>query len=658
MLFVPVNPNKYIKKKKYEKIYKLGTADLYLDKEIKTITEDIEKLIISNFSQKTKENIINFFKKENNTDKGLKSRKSLIEKMEKDYTNKSLKQLKFFINNIAFKYNTFLDKPLINWGKSISFYNQLKKNYTVKIDNENNIYQELEEEKIKGEFLSDLDKKYAIKKISKIYCLEEYLKEDNVEMAKLFITFTNPTQYHYYTLKDKKEIDINAIDGEQFGSKRFIKNPKYNEELGSFENSINEGMKKQKEINRYFHIDLERRIRRAGYDINLYHFTIYEPHKSLQPHSHKMLIIPKEIEELAYKSFKLTKKHFNLKQVKIEEIKHKASTYITKYLIKTLNLDNNIDLNISDSELINSNDFCEEEARLELIAQRKNKSFLSDNFFNIYRRYFGAKNRIFTSSNFKYTTQKKIDIMYKYLKENYPSFLENLKKTGISLYYQLEQLEQQGIFTFEKGNKIAYSFNTELLKEEYNKYFKEEKKNLYKLIKQELKIIKKKNDNDKYTYKNKKKKYIDLTKEEQKKYRELILKDRLNKYHNFNINREIPLSKEYLINKCKLQARERILTEIKQDHYLLKETEENINIEFKEEETQDYKKRILETVEKTKYIKVRNEKNIKSASFNKSFNLETKESSETIEIYKEDMYKDYKGSFVDLEVLHLVNLPF
>ena len=63
----------------------------------------------------------------------------------------------------------------------------------------------------------------------------------------------------------------------------------------------------------------------------------------------------------------------------------------------------------------------------------------------------------------------------------------------------------------------------------------------------------------------------------------------------------------------------------------------------------------MEGVKNTKYIKVRNEKNIRNAYFNKSFNYETKKAIEIVNIYKEDMYINMKGDFLNLE-LNLLSL--
>jgi hypothetical protein len=692
--------------KKVKKIDTFNSFNTISKTKIRKNIEEIENLTFKNFSSKTKNSIINFLNEENEQKfSGLKTRAELIEKMSKDYEKKSLNQLKFFINNVSSKYNTLQDKPLINWKENQTFYFNLKKNYTPKIDEKNNLFYELEREKKKGEFLLNSDKKYSAKKIAKIYCLEEYIEDENEEYISLFLTFTNPSEFHYYTLKNKKEIDIEAIENEKYNSKKFVKNPQYNDNFGTFENSIILGIENQKEINRYFYKDLKKRIERAKLNANMYHFTIFEPHKSLQPHSHKMLILPRSCINLAHESFNLTKKYFNLKQVKIEEIKEaRASTYITKYLLKTLNLDENNLIDFKDLDLENIENYEKIEVKRDYIIEKQNENFIKDNFFNLYRRYFGASNRIFTTSNFKTTTQKKIDIIYKFLKENYPEFLKSLKENKKSLYYQLEKLEEEKIFTFEFKNNENFSFNLELLKTEYKKYFIEEKRKLISIIKKERNKIKETYNivlnSQKKRRKEKIKDFFKLYREHKRsatyslEYREeraelfeilnnkenfklskirnilkkinkenqieysknemrTLLLQKLTKEYKINFNNDNRYSakqiKKYFLNNCLYKAKNKIIEEIEEDKNILNDIHnfKYSNFEFTEIEIN---KLIKENILKTKYIYIKENKIIESASFNETFNINTKEAINKKTIYKSDMYEDNKINFVNIEL--------
>lgn len=706
-MFEAMNKNQLeVFHKRIKKIDSLSSFATISKSNIRKNIEEIENLTFKNFSNKTKNSIINLLNEENEQKfQGLKTRAELIEKMSKDYEKKSIKQLKFFINNVSSKYNTLQDKPLINWKNNSTFYFNLKKNYSAKFDEENNLFFELENEKRKGEFLLNSDKKYSAKKIAKIYCLEEYIEDENEEYVSLFLTFTNPSEFHYYTLKNKNEIDIEAIENEEFNSKKFIKNPQYNDNFGTFENSIILGIENQKKINRYFYNDLKKRIERANLNANMYHFTIFEPHKSLQPHSHKMLILPRNCINLANESFNLTKRYFNLKQVKIEEIKEaRASTYITKYLLKTLNLEENNLIDFKDLDLKNIESYEITEAKRDYIIEKQNETFTKDNFFNLYRRYFGASNRIFTTSNFKTTTQKKIDIMYKFLKENYPDFLQSLKDNKKSLYYQLEKLEEEKIFTFELKNNESFSFNIELLKAEYKNFFIEEKRKLISIIKKERNKIKETynivSNAQKKRKKENRKEFFKVYREHKKscvytlEYREeraelfeilnnkedfkfskvrkilkkinkdnlieysknemrILLLQKLNKEYKINFNNDKRYSakqiKKYFLNYCSYKAKDKIIKEIEKDKIILSDIKnfENFNYELTEEELN---KLIKENISKTKYIYIKEHKTIENASFNKTFDINKKEATDKNIIYKSDMYQDNKINFLDIEL--------
>lgn len=416
---------------------------------IKEVLDKLEYSLPHKLDKKNKKNVIELFTKSKEEKHYARSHKELLNKMTRSYHIKSKKQLEYFIKNVANAHDTLNKKPMIDFNslKNLSLYSQLRKNITF------NKYDELcIDEKLKGDFLYNIDKKYATKKLAKIFYIQEIVKQQKDHYSAYMLTFTNPSQYIFYKqINSSKKINYGEFEN-------FKKNSKYNKNNGLFEESILRGAKLQKEINRHFYKDLKQRIKRCdnSENVELFHFTIFESTKQLHFHSHKLLLVPSKYYRQVREAFENTTKYFKLEQVKfdeLEEIKNskknqakgqrlknaKASSYVYKYLFKTM------------------------KAEINLNDKNTQELFNKDTFFNIFRRYFAKEHRIFTSSNFLHTTQKKIDIMYKFLKENYPEYLKKLKEKG-SLYYQLEQLELRKTFTFKTITKYRYSIDTSKLK--------------------------------------------------------------------------------------------------------------------------------------------------------------------------------------------------
>ncbi len=441
---------------------------------IKEVLDNFECLLPHKLDSKNRKNVIELFTKPKEEKHFAKSHKELLNKMTHSYHKKSKKQLEYFIKNVANTYDNLNKKLMIDFNslKNISLYSQLRKNIT--FDRYDNL---TVDEKLKGDFLYSIDKKYATKKLAKIFYIQEVVKQQEEPYFAFMLTFTNPSEYIFYKQK-KKSKKTNYGDFENFK-----KNSKYNKENGLFEESILRGAKLQKEINRHFYKDLKQRISRCdnSENLELFHFTIFESTKQLHFHSHKLLLVPSKYYRQVRESFENTTKYFKLEQVKfdeLEEIKNlksnqskgqkinnaKASSYVYKYLFKTMKFE------------------------IDLSSEYPQELFNKDAFFNIFRRYFAKEHRIFTSSNFQHTTQKRIDIMYKFLKENYPKYLKELKEKG-SLYYALEQLELKKVFTFKTITKHRYSIHTSKLKSRLKELEKKYIKNLdkaYNLAKTDL----------------------------------------------------------------------------------------------------------------------------------------------------------------------------
>lgn len=378
--------------------------------EKKLDNEQIEKLYnkISNLDKK-KEYYINDYDK-------------LVLKMKDSYYIKSARNLEYFIKNNLTKINKntgeiFDYKYKDNCFKYLSYFNR---------DNNDNL---TFEEVKKGEYLHNQDTIYSYKKISKVRYLD-YINEDK---EKIFITFTLPNkEFHKYN--NKKEL-TNTYNSEDL-----------------FEENIERGLKKINEIHNYFYKTLKFKIDRyckkykiKNKEIRRVDFIkIIEPHKSLDGHSHELFYIDNLFIDIIEEVYNMTIDYYKLKQTKFEKLKNiKGSSYLTKYLLKTLKTDKNKD----------------------------NKEDLEINMYNYYKRYF-SQYRFFTSSNYKHTNQIKIDLVYKYLFNHKKELLDRYKRSEKPLYYLLEKLILKKVFTFEEENKTSFIIDFTKIKKEYKEVLK------------------------------------------------------------------------------------------------------------------------------------------------------------------------------------------
>jgi len=396
---------------------------------------------------------------------------SMIKKMRDSYNEKSLIQMKYFLFNVSQKKSK--NKPLIdfkedthsfmNYRKNFEFYNRSHlvehgKQVTGK-DTKDNIGINLKSELIRGDFLRQQDTKYGFKKMAKVY----YLEELNKGNTPYFITFTLPSAFQKYKLK--KGIAKEERHYEDFS--QLVKNKNYSGM--NFEENIEKALIRINEVHTYFYHRVKKKIQtsiisearakaksiinrikktqkidkstlkmkrlsliekyKTKLQENMDFIKIIESSKNLTPHAHILLWSSSKYETQIKEAYEETIKEFSLKKKSqdfetIKEEEAHVSTYLTKYLQKS-----------NDSE---GDDF---------------------NFYNYYKRMFGAKHKLFTTSNFRDTTQKKIDIMYKYFKEHKPYMIERLKESGKSLYHWLEQMELKSIFKFETEDKIVHSID-------------------------------------------------------------------------------------------------------------------------------------------------------------------------------------------------------
>ncbi len=387
--------------KKYDEIHMLN------NEQIEKLYEKVESL-----DNKEENNYyINDFKK-------------LKDKLEDNYHTKSNKNMEYFVKNYLTKMNTKTGE-ITDYKYHNNSFRYLS--YFIK-DEKNNklVFDEVK----KGEYLQNQDKIYAYKKIAKV----RYLDYVNKNKEKVFITFTLPNKkFHKY--------DKNGNLTKTY------------ENTESFEENILSGFIKISEIHHYFYQTLKFKIKRYCKKQNIKNddkkvidfIKILEPHKNLYPHLHSLFYVDKEFLPIILEVYEMTVKNFKLKQTKFEVLKQiKGSSYLTKYLLKTVKTKGNKDTNI----------------------------------YNYYKRYF-SKFRFFTSSNYRYTNQEKLDLVYKYLYNNKKTLLERYKKSEKPLYFLLEKLITKKIFTFEEENKQTFTINFDKIKKEYKqtlKKYKEDKK--------------------------------------------------------------------------------------------------------------------------------------------------------------------------------------
>jgi hypothetical protein len=338
--------------------------------------------------------------------------KDMFIKMENSYYSKSSNMLEYFVKNNLKKINTKTGEI-----KDYTYKNDCFKYLKDFIKRKKSF---LFEEKNKGEFLNNQDRLYSYKKISKV----KYLEHINQHKEKVFITFTLPNIiFHKY--------DKNG---------NFTKTYKTQDK---FEENILKGLKYlNEEIHRYFYTTLKYKIDRhcKKHKIKnkdkkrIDYIKMLEPHKNLSGHLHSLFYIDNDFKDIIYNVYNMTIEHYKLKQTKFETLNSsKGSTYVSKYLLKTTKKGNE--------------------------------------FYNHYKRYF-SNVKLFSSSNFKYTTQEKIELVYKYLYENKPLLLERYKKGNKPLYYVLEILIKRKIFTFEEKKKTSLTINFSKIKKEYKQIIK------------------------------------------------------------------------------------------------------------------------------------------------------------------------------------------
>lgn len=451
---------------------------------------------------------------------------SLKKKLEENYNKVSNNNKKFYTYNFLEKYNKNTKEIIDNSYIKIDDIENFKyvDDFYLKLDEPIKDFKEIEpknlkfKEKIEGQFLNNQDKLYSYKKLAKVKYLE-YIYKDK---EKVFITFTLPSEYHKY-----KKIGNNLVENENYKG-------------GNFLDNIENGLKRLNEIHDYFYKLLKKYVARLiktkcpiddlENKKEIGFIKILEPHKNLQGHLHSLFYIDKEFLETLDHVYELTIKKFELIQTKKEILKNaKSSTYLNKYLIKTTRDENR--------------------------------------FYNEYKRFF-SNIRLFTSSNYKFTNQERINIIYKYLSKHRPHLINAYKKSNKPLYYYLELLDKKGHFKYLEGSKETISVDRKKLKEIYYKEVAQEKerieilKNLeceytlngFKNIKKVNKIVDEngqeyKNKDDLINYEKEKERLINAKKDLEHLENEIIFKTIKQLYKCVNIQKNKQILKAFYKNK-------------------------------------------------------------------------------------------------------------
>lgn len=302
--------------------------------------------------------------------------KSFKKMLKANYEHKSLNLLTYEVMNL---------KTLVNkrTGQKMAYFEHDYFTLT-----QNNKYRIAEEKK--GVKLDEYYNHIAKQNIAKV----KYLDSVNSDKKSLFLTFTLPSEYHFFK-----------------SHKKVVKNPhcKFN----SINDSVEHGAIELNKIYRYFYNAVKKSLKRANIIQEMPYVRVFEPHNenNITLHLHACLwFLNQEQKEIIEHCYNLTIKKFDLKQAKLEEVNTSATTYVTKYILK-----NN-----------------------------------SNSFYNQYKAYFGQRFRFFTASKYNHLTQKELSKLYVFYNINFPDKISELREKGDSIYKFLEDEFLDNRFKIEK----------------------------------------------------------------------------------------------------------------------------------------------------------------------------------------------------------------
>lgn len=311
--------------------------------------------------------------------------------------------------------------------------------------------------------------------------LERITKEEDLE--PIFITLTNPSQYHpFITSKDKtKFVGLN----ENFN---FL----------NIEDSVDESYNNVNKIFREFYKNVKKRENKSMKFIKM-----IEPHRSLICHLHRILYIKKGTYLNVEEKFNRIKEKFELEQCKLERLTDsKGSSYIIKYLLKNNKTE---DIRKFDGYKKNHNIriftmsnlplsttifkklyYSNKELNLKIIEDIKNGVSKYQNLYHFYTKNTEIKEikqDIKEKNLFKFFNKenKKMFLVFKKTKTEENEIFKKDKKLIEEKFVTEEELKKLYFYKKDKGNKIFYK-----IKEKIKDYITGENIyfiNIYKKIK-------------------------------------------------------------------------------------------------------------------------------------------------------------------------------
>ena len=311
--------------------------------------------------------------------------------------------------------------------------------------------------------------------------LERITKEEDLE--PIFVTLTNPSEYHpFITSKDKT---------------KFVRlNEKFN--FLNIEDSIDESYINVNKIFREFYKNVKKRENKEMKFIKM-----IEPHRSLICHLHRILYIKKGTYLNVEEKFNRIKEKFELEQCKLERLTDsKGSSYIIKYLLKNNKTE---DIKKFDGYKKNHNIriftmsnlplsttifkklyYSNKELNLKIIEDIKNGVSKYQNLYHFYTKNTEIKEikqDIKEKNLFKFFNKnnKKMFLVFKKTRVEENEIFKKDKKLIEEKFVTEEELKKLYFYKKDKGNKIFYKIKEKI--EDYvtgeNIYFI----NIYKKIK-------------------------------------------------------------------------------------------------------------------------------------------------------------------------------
>lgn len=311
--------------------------------------------------------------------------------------------------------------------------------------------------------------------------LERITKEEDLE--PIFVTLTNPSQYHpFITSKDKS---------------KFVRlNEKFN--FLNIEDSVDESYNNVNKIFREFYKNVKKRENKE-----MKFIKIIEPHRSLICHLHRILYIKKGTYLNVKEKFERIKEKFELEQCKLERLTDsRGSSYIIKYLLKNNKTE---DIRKFDGYKKNHNIriftmtnlplsttifkklyYSNKELNLQIIKDIKNGVSKYQNLYHFYTKNTEIKEikqDIKEKNLFKFFNKenKKMFLVFKKTRVEENEIYKKDKKLIEEKFITEEELKKLYFYKKDKGNKIFYKIKEKI--EDYitgeNIYFI----NVYKKIK-------------------------------------------------------------------------------------------------------------------------------------------------------------------------------